>query len=78
MYLEHLDERDAERQVRDVPADQAQREKEPDGYDRSEIDLPRHLDSKPSVQQRRRSCQRLRRERSEYQMPCCEEDCCYP
>lgn len=48
-YLEHLDEGNAEVQVRDVSADEAQAEEDADRDDSPQIDAPRHLDRLTSV-----------------------------
>lgn len=42
--LEHLDEGDAQVQVRQVAEDEARAEQEADGHDGAQVDLARHLD----------------------------------
>ena len=57
--LEHLNEGDAEVQIGEVTADQAQAEEEADWDDGAQVDAPRHLDRFPAIEQCRVPSEKL-------------------
>jgi hypothetical protein len=72
--LEHLDECNAEVEICEVAADEGQAEEEADRHDGPQVDLSRHLDILPAVEQGRRPREDLRHDGAEGEMPRREDD----
>lgn len=72
-YLEHLDKRDAEVEIGEVSADQAQAEQDDNGKDGSLVGLHVHGDIVSRVKQRGVARHELCDNGSKRHMPCCEE-----